>query len=375
MTSSVGYPGTSDAVEPEELDANRLKEETAEAVAKQLVDELELLENRCEVAEAGKAPTNVKELHDSMAEKVNQVNVSFFAKVGNGKSSSANTLLRVWGYDGPPFEARRQRGAVTSEIQTIELEFKVPQKDDGLQTDHAETQDAEPQKGDADAQAQKAETQMAEDGNNSLNPFEERNAVVLRVTDQPGLMDANGHVVDSEHLRGTALSGEHQDGYNCIFIVEKITDRLDATEQIILRALKKFYGDAVCPHIVLLLTHSDVMDSSEEITRMVAEAQEDVERELGAKIFRALAINNHQSNVDAAGMDRARAGQEMIAAIHDLVSAIPEPFKPPEVDLDAVVWYVDQEVELNPSVAKESVLAAVLRFIPVIGKKQLCSIL
>merc|ERR1719487_2036198 len=58
-----------------------------------------------------------------MLAKVKQVNVSFFSKVGNGKSSSANTLLQAWGYEGPSFEAKRQRGSVTSEIQTIEKQF------------------------------------------------------------------------------------------------------------------------------------------------------------------------------------------------------------------------------------------------------------
>merc|ERR1712232_262854 len=62
------------------------------------------------------ATMTVKDFHDSMAQRVRQINVSFFAKVGNGKSSSANTLLNAWGYDGPAFEAKRQRGAVTTHL-------------------------------------------------------------------------------------------------------------------------------------------------------------------------------------------------------------------------------------------------------------------
>merc|ERR1711879_946929 len=46
--------------------------------------------------------------------------------MGNGKSSSANTLLQAWGYDGPGFESRRQREMVTTEIQTLQQEFKDP---------------------------------------------------------------------------------------------------------------------------------------------------------------------------------------------------------------------------------------------------------
>merc|ERR1712232_1317965 len=110
-----------------------------------------------------------------MARRVGQVNVSFFAKVGNGKSSSANTLLQAWGYEGPPFEAKRQRGSVTSEIQTIEQKFHVTDGVDSEKNDDAEaSQD-----------------------------------VVLRVTDQPGLMDADGHVADVATLRGTAQSEVH----------------------------------------------------------------------------------------------------------------------------------------------------------------------
>merc|ERR1719326_391164 len=63
--------------------------------------------------------------HDEILAKVKQLNVSFFSKVGNGKSSSANTLLQAWGYSGPGFEARRQREMVTTEIQTIQQEFKA----------------------------------------------------------------------------------------------------------------------------------------------------------------------------------------------------------------------------------------------------------
>merc|ERR1712232_244272 len=177
---------------------------------------------------------------------------------------------------------------------------------------------------------------------------EERKAVILRVTDQPGLMDASGHVADAEHLRGTALSGEHQDGYHVLFVVEKITDRLDATEQIILRALKKFYGDAVCPHIVLLLTHSDVLGDPEEIERMIGEARADVEKELGSPIAAALAINNHPSKSDEAGLDRAMSGCHMITAIHDVVVKMHEPFKPPEVELDAVISYLIKRWNVIP---------------------------
>merc|ERR1712232_842166 len=192
---------------------------------------------------------------------------------------------------------------------------------------------------------------------------EERKAVILRVTDQPGLMDASGHVADAEHLRGTALSGEHQDGYHCLFVVEKITDRLDATEQIILRALMKFYGDKVCPHIVLLLTHSDVLDDEEEIDRMVEESRTDVEKELGAPICSAIAINNHASKADAAGRDRARAGRDMIASIYDVILKTEDPFKPPDVNIDDIVWYVDQEIERHPkNPDRSSVMNAVLGF-------------
>merc|ERR1712232_876362 len=155
----------------------------------------------------------------------------------------------------------------------------------------------------------------------------------------------------------------HQDGYHVLFVVEKITDRLDATEQIILRALKKFYGDQVCPHIVLLLTHSDVLDDEEEIDRMVAESRADVEKELDAQISVAIAINNHPSKADAAGRDRDRAGKEMIAAIYEVVSKIHDPFKLPDVNLDDIVWYVDQEVERHPSNPdRNSVMGAVMRF-------------
>jgi len=318
-------------------------------------DEIELI----------KEPVTLWDQHHNLQTRVKQVNVSFFAKVGNGKSSSANTLLTAWGYDGPPFEARRQRGAVTAELQTIEQEF-VDREGGGEESEAKESE--------AEGGIGRDEGLINDDGEDG-EASEERKPVILRVTDQPGLMDASGHVADAEHLRGTALSGEHQDGYHVLFVVEKITDRLDATEQIILRALKKFYGDAVCPHIVLLLTHSDVLDDQEEIERMIGEARADVEKELGAPIANALAVNNHPCKSDEAGLDRAMSGRHMIKAIHDVVVKMHEPFKPPEVELDAVIWYVDQEVERNPSVEKDNVLAAILRFIPVIGKKNLCTVM
>merc|ERR1712183_561452 len=124
---------------------------------------------------------SVKHWHDIMVKKVKHVSVSFFAKVGNGKSSSANTLLTAWGYDGPPFEARRQRGAVTAELQTIEQAF-VDREGGGEE---------------GEAKESEAEGDTGCDG----ETIEERKPVILRVTDQPGLMDASGHVADAEHLR------------------------------------------------------------------------------------------------------------------------------------------------------------------------------
>jgi len=356
MDLSAGYVASSDAT-------GAVATENPSEPKEEAVDEKEL---------------GMKEWHDEMAERVKQVNVSFFSKVGNGKSSSANTLLQAWGYDGPPFEARRQRGSVTFEIQTIEQEFKdpsAPQKD-VLVSENAEAepqQNAQPPEGAAPCDDEVSTDAVNTDADKP--PEEEKQLVVLRVTDQPGLMDADGRVADAEHLRGTAMSGEHQDGYHVLFVVQKITDRLDATEQIILRALKKFYGDAVVPHIVLLLTHSDVLDDAEEINRMVAEAQADVEKELDATNLVTIAINNHASKADAEGRDRARAGKDMVRAIHSIVCKMHEPFRPPEVELDAIVGYVDGECERNPALKKESVMSAVLRFIPVIGKKNLCSIL
>jgi len=358
-----------------------------------------------------------------MARRVGQVNVSFFAKVGNGKSSSANTLLQAWGYEGPPFEAKRQRGSVTHSLQTVEHKFRIldgaeSQKEAESRNDEpgaaglewvSRCVSREPQKGDAvrsldggvaqerneegvkDAwELQPDEIALVIDVDKDQdfklkNPsgdvsgwvfrkFYAYNDVVLRVTDQPGLMDANGHVVDAEHLRGTAQSGVHQDGYHVLFVVEKITDRLDATEQIILRTLKRFYGEAVCHHVVLLLTHSDVLDDEEEITRMIAESKVDVEKELGHGIAAAIAVNNHPSKADSSGRDRAKAGHDIIRAIHDVVTKFPEPFKPPEVAYEDVAWYVDEEVERNPAVQKETVLNALLRFIPMKNMKNICLI-
>merc|ERR1712110_1402135 len=117
------------------------------------------------------------------------------------------------------------------------------------------------------------------------------------------------------------------------------------------------------------------MGDAEEIDRMVSEAQADVEKELDAKISATIAINNHASKADAAGRDRARAGKDMVQAIHSVVCRMHEPFRPPEVELDDIIGYVDQEIERNPNLKKESIMSAVLRFIPVIGKKNLCSIL
>jgi len=221
---------------------------------------------------------DVPALLAAIAARTPQVNVTFFSKVGNGKSSSGNTLLTAWGYTGPGFEARRQREAVTQAPLTLEHML---------------------------------------------------HGVKLRVTDQPGLLDARGAGVDEQHLRGTALSKQHQDGYHVIFVVQKITDRLDAAEQIILGAIHRFYGQAAGPHIVLLLTHADMLDSADEIARMVAASKRDVEARLGHAIAQALPVNNHFDRVAPDGQDRVRTGTRMIATIHDIVIANHALLKPP----------------------------------------------
>merc|ERR1712228_685205 len=155
--------------------------------------------------------------------------------------------------------------------------------------------------------------------------------VVLRVTDQPGLMDSIGNFRSEESAR--AFAKEHQDGYHVLFLVQKITDRLDAGEQAILRIVRRFYGEQVLRRIVLLLTYSDVADK-EDIKRMTQEAKEDVVAAVGGEIAYAVPINNHVSRVDAFGKDRLKSGREMFAVIHDIVCSpefAPEPFQPEQI--------------------------------------------
>jgi len=395
--------------------------------------------------------------HDEMLAKVKQVNVSFFSKVGNGKSSSANTLLQAWGYTGEGFEARRQRQMVTTEVQTIEQEFKdlielQAAEDDGeqrgevqtielelqsmrkkeaiptteIQTIEQEVQDpieqtlksdTEDAEGESDGEQREeipseegAKDAEGDDDQTSATPsecdkgeianttesegdgdggcelaapaVEEPTNVVLRVTDQPGLMDKSGNFIDlaggidAESAR--ALAGEHANGYHVLFLVQKITDRLDAGEQAILRIVRRFYGEPVLRRIVLLLTYSDVADTDEEISNMVKEAKADVEAAVGGDIACAIPINNHTSRVAVNGKDRLNSGREMMAVIHDIVCSEdlePEPFQPAEVDYITVVKYVEEEIEKHPHLKKDALLATVLRFVPVRGKKNLCSIL
>merc|ERR1712139_98925 len=170
----------------------------------------------------------------------------------------------------------------------------------------------------------------------------------------------------------------HQNGYHILFLVQKITDRLDAGEQAILRIVRRFYGEPVLRRIVLLLTYSDVADTDEEISNMVKEAKADVVAAVGGDIAYAVPINNHVSRVDMNGKDRLKSGREMVSAIHDIVCSEdlePEPFQPAEVDYATVVRYVEEEVEKHPNLKKDALLATVLRFVPIQGKKNLCSIL
>merc|ERR1712232_443047 len=205
---------------------------------------------------------------------------------------------------------------------------------------------------------------------------------VLRVTDQPGLMDKSGNFVDladgvdAESAR--ALAGEHQNGYHVLFLVQKLEDRLDAGEQAILRVVRRFYGESVLRRIVLLLTYSDTIDTEEEITSIALEAKVDVSSAVGGDIGFCVPINNHKDRVDIMGKDRLKSGREMISVIHDIICSEelgPEPFIPEEVEFAAVVKYVEEEVQKHPNLKKDALLGAVLRFVPVKGKKKLCAIL
>jgi hypothetical protein len=362
----------------------------------------------------------LKRCHDEMASKVKQVSVTFFAKTGNGKSSSANTLLQAWGHDGPGFEARRQREMVTRYLQTIEQPFKDPLGsigaaggDLGAAEDHIDAAERPTTTGDGEGE-QKDGTSAEGDPGPLIEPAEgngdgdqgegaaadgdgegkaaaeavavqQNECVLLRVTDQPGLMDSTGPFVgltgeqriDEEDMRRSTSSGEHQNGYHVLFLAQKITDRLDAGELAILRIVHRFYGKAAHRHIVLLLTYSDVLDSEDEITRMSMEAKADVEAEIGGEISRFIAINNHPTRTDAAGKDRQKAGREMISVIHDIVCSEegPDPFRPREVEYETVVKYVEEEAEKNPALKKDALLEAVLRFVPCNGRKKLCAIL
>merc|ERR1712232_203835 len=178
-------------------------------------------------------------------------------------------------------------------------------------------------------------------------------------------------------MRRSASSDEHQHGYHIIFVVQKITDRLDAGERAVLRIVRRFYGETACRHIVLLRTHSDVCETPEEISLMTQEAKVDVEMEMRGHIAGVIAINNHASRSDTVGKDRVMSGWDMVSAIHDVVCYMPspEPFKPSEVDYDTVVEYVNEEAERNHTIKKDIILAAVLRLVPVTDKRRNCAIL
>lgn len=265
----------------------------------------------------------ISKMLDEIRARTVRVNVTYFSKVGNGKSSSANTMLAAWLYQGEGFAARRQRGAVTEKAQTIE---------------HA------------------------------------RDGVTLRAIDQPGLLDARGVGMDEEHLRHTALSKEHADGYHVLNIVQKITDRLDASEQIILGAIRRFYGDAATDHICLLLTHADTLDTAEEIERMVAEAKADVEKELGYPIAAAIAVNNHVDKIAPNGQTRVTTGEMMIGVVRDIVVRNHQPFKPPPVPAREVRQYVEEESKKR-GIKFEDVFKAVVSIIPILGSSSACTVL
>merc|ERR1712232_135310 len=233
---------------------------------------------------------------------------------------------------------------------------------------------ANPFEGDAAEPAEGAEGEAAAE-------VEHKN-VVLRVTDQPGLMDSSGNFIDVtagiDQDQARALAGEHQNGYHVLFLVQKFNDRLDAGEQAILRIVKKFYGEPVLRRIVLLLTYSDVADADEELSSMALEAKHDVSEAVGGDIGYCVPINNHKDRVDVNGRDRVKSGREMISVIHDIVCSEDigsEPFVPAEVEFETVVKYVEEEVAAHPNLKKDALLAAVLRFVPVRGKKKLCAIL
>jgi hypothetical protein len=226
------------------------------------------------------------------ATSVTQTNTTLFAKVGNGKSSSGNTLLRAWGYNEDGFVSRRDINAVTQDSQTIEHEL---------------------------------------------------HGVRLRVTDQVGLLDSRGVAFDAEKLRDTALSKEHKDGYHVIFVLLKITDRMDAAEQIILGVIRRFYGEGVGQHVVLLLTHIDNLDTSDEIERLVAGAKSSVEEELGQSIACAIPVNNHLKKIAPNGQDIAKTGTMMLEAIRDIVAANSTPFTPLDVEVQEIKNYIAEE--------------------------------
>ena len=182
----------------------------------------------------------------------------------------------------------------------------------------------------------------------------------MRVTDQVGVVDARGAEFDEKELREIAQSKEHRDGYHVVFVLLKITDRIDAAEQIILGVIRRFYGEDVGPHVVLLLTHADTLDSTEEITRMVEGAKLAVEEELGQQIACAIPINNHPSKVAPNGQDYTMTGTIMIEAIRDVVVANSKPLEPMEVDLAEIKQFIEEEcnkrkldfTKIYPSLAK-----------------------
>eukprot|EP00471_Norrisiella_sphaerica_P003497 CAMPEP_0184483222 /NCGR_PEP_ID=MMETSP0113_2-20130426/4867_1 /TAXON_ID=91329 /ORGANISM="Norrisiella sphaerica, Strain BC52" /LENGTH=409 /DNA_ID=CAMNT_0026863491 /DNA_START=39 /DNA_END=1268 /DNA_ORIENTATION=- len=249
----------------------------------------------------------------------NEVNVTFFSKTGNGKSSTASTIMWTLG---------------------SEKEFKSDYSLRSVTTTPT--------------------TETVKKGN-----------VTVRLTDQPGIFDTEGR--DEQLMREMAKKNteelKNRGGFHCVFLImNAAAPRMTILEEIVVEIIKEFFSD-LKDHMAVIYTHGDALREGADEKKLLLEMKEKVWRKIGFEPAHSLCITNIGDRTTNKGWDRKMSGAMILTTISAIMTKTKgSKAKPKKVPVKEIQKVVNQKLKdyKGKRLDIDKIFAAIEKVIPII---------
>lgn len=129
----------------------------------------------------------------------------------------------------------------------------------------------------------------------------------------------------------------------------------------------KFFKDCV-EHIIVVLTHGDAVETTEEEQRLTQECKDSLLKTLGVAPKHILMIANHSRNLTPSGIGRAESAIKLLQAMEDILkNKGAAKFLPTPVNEKEVEKHIQQEIKKRCLHSEDyaRIFADVLKIIPI----------